>query len=310
MQYIHRSRDGFALAIVLWIVAALLAGVAYFTLFSKEELQTTQQLDNKLEANLQAQSTLASLKYYIMTADYDGRSVFNTLDVKNFSLPHRIILDGREYNLSKNISISLQDTSALIDVFYPDPVLLAKMATDQNDRQLFYTLRDSIKDWRDEDNIVSLNGAEESYYRLKKNLLYGPRNSPAVQSVDEIRIIKGFADLSKQKWNDVKKYLYYGYGATVNLALIDDRYLSKLLGLNFLEARTLKTLRTKDLDKFIQEIQKLKTYNDEYMGFYLSFNIFLKIKVQVGDTVSKISTIIKFKNTVQNKAVVENYSAF
>ena len=310
MRSIRQSREGFALAIVLWIVAALLAGIAYFSFFSKENLQITKELDNKLKAKLQAQSLLEALKYYILTADFDSRSVKNDLKINSLTLPRQIILDGREYNITKEISISLQDTSSLIDVFSPNTTLIAKMATDQNKRELFYTLRDSIRDWMDDDNVVSLNGAEEAYYKLKKNLLYGPRNSPAIQSINELRLIKGFDEMSNRQWESLSRYLHYGGDSYINLALLDDKYLGKLLDLNFLEAHTLKTLRDKDLEKFKYMIRKLKNYNDEVMTFFPSFNIKIDLSMRFFNTESIISSTIRFKKNGSNSVIVQNYTDF
>lgn len=308
MRSIRPSRGGFALAIVLWIVAALLAGIAFLVAASKENVAMTAGLDDKLRAVLEAQDVFEVLKFYIMTADYDKRALYNSYEGRGYRFPPKIVLDGRDYNLSDTVTVSLQDVSSLIDVFYPKSALIAGMVTESGERELFYTVRDSVKDWADPDNVVSLNGAEEAYYRLKKRVGYGPRNSPALQSVDELHLINGIDRLSSARWDALRNDFYYGSGSLPNLALADERYLSKLLGLDRSEARALTALRETDLEKFVKAVEKLNGYDEDSMGFTLSFTIRLRVTVQLPDAASKLRATVGFRSGAKKGYTVTDYA--
>jgi len=287
------KKDGFALAIVLWIVAALLVGIAYIASLSKDTVQLSYSLKDKLSSKIIAQNYLEALKFYILTGNYNNISIIN--DIKNPKLPPKIILDGRAYKL-KNATIQLQDASNMINVFYPDAQLIAKMATLSSEREQFYSIRDSISDWIDTDNNVRLNGAEKAYYQLKQELAYQPSNIKVLQSINELHLIKGLRNLPKQRWNQLKKSLYASSsGAIVNLTLVDKNYLAKLLKLNSLEADALIQYRENDLKKFMQLITTNKNYNNDTMGFYLSFVIKIIITAQVGKAKTKIISMINFR---------------
>jgi len=304
MQCFRRTRSGFALSIVLWIVAALLLGIAFIVSLSKDNLALTKRLHNKLDSRLEAESILEALKFAILTSDYDNSSLL-IIDNLPYKFPKKIILDGRKYKISKEITISLQDASSMLKVTYPDANMIALLATKNNEREFLYTIKDSINDWMDEDNVVRLNGAEKSFYNLKKGVDYGPRNSPALQSVEELRLINGINSLSSKRWNDLKKYLYFGDGATVNLSLITPSYLAKILKLDFYEASVLHRYEASDFNKFVTIIRENKNYNDEYMGFALSFKIKIDIMVKNHTSVSKLHTFINFRSLSKNSLSVE-----
>ena len=288
------SKKGFALSLVLWIVAALLLGVALLVSFSKDTLIITKGVKEKLEANIEARSTLEQLKFYILTGNYDSIAISNNLT----PFPSKIYLDARKQKIG-DVTITLSDLSGKINLFYPSPSMVATIASDGK-RELFYTMRDSLKDWLDKDNIVNLNGAEQAYYKLQANKAYLPRNAPAIQSVDELWLIKGFENLSNQQKKRLKKNFYaITTGAGINLALLSPLYLSKLLHLNTIELDTLLKLKKEDIEKFKEVVRKNKYYNDEYMGFYPSLKIEINIVVKKENATATFHTIIDFNKGMQ-----------
>jgi len=290
-----KSRKGFALSIVMWIVAALLLGIAFVLNISRENLTLTQDLQDKLEARLEAQNYLEIIKYYTIIADYDSYKLKNDVNILNYTLPKEIILDGREYNLTKNVTLSMQDTSSMINLYYPVKQMIATLASEDNEI-LYYTIRDSIKDWIDKDNEVSLNGAEESYYKNNKNASYKPRNYPVFQSVDELRLVRGIDILNEKQFNNLKKYINSSSsGSSINLALVDSKYLSKLLQIDIPTAIQLQSYKFDNYTKFVHTIRNNSNYNEDYMGFGLSFNIKVQININKRGTVSHLETYIDFK---------------
>ena len=309
MRYIHRSRGAFALSIVLWIVAALLLGIAFIVNVSKENLILTKELHNKLDARLEAESVLEALKYIVLTSNYDNNSLLLNANTP-YKFPKKIILDGRKYKLSNEISISLQDASSMLNVIYPNRNLIASFLTINNERELLYTIKDSIKDWEDKDNIVSLNGAESSFYNLKKGLNFRPRNSAALQSVNELRLINGINSISEKRWKSLKKYFYFGSSATVNLTLLDSTYLGKLLKLDFIDAKILHRYEMNDIKKFMEYARKNKNFDEDSMSFALSFKIKIDIIVKNHTSVSRLHAFIDFKSMSKNALSVEKFEIY
>ncbi len=302
------SKKGFALSIVLWIVAALLFGIATLATFSKDTIMLSKGLQQKLQTQLQVEDIFESLKFYVMTAHYDNNSLLNSaLNDFKYKFPKKIIVDGRWYAINKDINISVTDTSGLINVNYSGAKNIAFVLTDKDQRQLRYTIVDSIKDWKDKDNVVSLNGAENSKYELQKELNYKIRNNPDIQSVSELRLINGIDAIPETKWKNLKSKFYYGNGAIVNLALIDSKYLAYILNINNIEANALVDLRKKNLKKFINSVYKLKTFDDEMMGFYQEREYKIKIVVKLENATSWLTSIIDFDKTEDHPYTVISY---
>ena len=308
MQCIQLTKKAFALSIVLWIVAALLFGIATLAMLSKDTFSLTKGVNNKLKTRLIAEDVLELLKFYILTADYDSTSFMNN-NLNNFSykFPNKITTDYSWNKIGENTQIRIKDTSSMLNVFSTPPQLIASLATGDNERQFRYVLNDSLTDWIDKDNIVSLNGAESSTYELQKNVAYKIRNSKAIQDVEELKLVQGFDLLSAEKWNLLKNKLFYGKGSVSNLMLIDKSLLKQLLKITENEAEVLMKIRNEDYIKFMKLILLNKAYNDEFMGFYLSKQLRIEIKVSVDEATTIIDSVIDFKRLKDKLYTVIDY---
>lgn len=292
------NKNAFALSIVLWIVAALLFGVAMLSTLSKDTLTLTKGVDEKLASQLIAEDILEYLKFYIPTANYDSNSFINSaLDSIPYGLPNQLIVDNRWYDINESVKIRLQDTSALINVFYIDGKKIANLATTALQRQERFVINDSIKDWTDSDNVVSLNGAEASRYELQEGVNFKIRNSPALQSIEELQLIRGVDTLKDDEWNKLKDRLYYGSGAMVNLSLIDANYLAYLLAIDISKANTYINLREVNMIEYIKAIQKEEAYDYEIMGFFLSKQLKIEIRVTSENSTSILKTLINLSHS-------------
>jgi len=304
-----KSKRGFALSIVLWIVAALLLGIAFILNLSKDSLTLTKGVQEKLIARLQAQDYLEVIKYYVMTADFNNYKLINNHSIATYKLPKEIILDGRDYNISKNVTLSMRDASSIVNLFYPNQRIIAALAS-QGDDALNYTIKDSIKDWIDADSKVSLNGAESSYYNKEQNVFYKPRNYPALQSSDELRLIRGINTLNKKDFDRLSSYIYVSQqGAIVNLALVSPEYLSILLHIDKEIAEQLINYKYKNFTKFVNTIRKNHYYNDS-MGFGLSFDILIKLKIKVGASRVILETFIDFRKNQFRDTTINMYKIY
>ena len=305
-----KTRSGFALSIVLWIVAALLLGIAFVLNLSKDSLELTKGVQEKLIAREQAQNYLEAIKYYIMTANFNSYKLTNNTPILTYKFPKEIVLDGRDYNLSKNVSLSMRDASSMVNIFYPNEEIIADLASQGNDT-LYYTIKDSIKDWIDSDSKVSLNGAENSYYTKQKNVLYKPRNYPAIQSVEELRLIRGLDTLSQKQFDNLKTYIYSSQkGTLVDLALVDATLLSKILHVDLDIAQKIISYKYNNYNKFVNLIEKNQYYSDDSMSLALSFNILVKLKVKVGNTMVLLETFIDFRKNKFRDITTDMYKIY
>ena len=295
MPSTQSSKKAFALSLVLWIVAALLFGAATLALLSKDTLTLTKGVKEKLHTKMVANDVFEALKFYVMTADYDNNSLYNSaLENFKYKFPKHLIVDGREYKLSKNIEISVTDTSMLVNVLTASAESIAYLATSPSQTQLRYTIEDSLKDWRDKDNVVRLNGAEASRYDAA-SLSYTIRNANAVQNPEELKLVNGFRSMSPEAFNTFSEKLYYGVGSPANLALVDSKHLAYILALDATTAQTLVAIREENLLKFIMSVRHLKIFDDELMGLHLSKQFRVKIKVSSENATTLLRVIIDFQ---------------
>lgn len=304
MQCIHLNKKAFALSIVLWIVAALLFGAATLALLAKDTFLLTEGVEAKLKTQLMVEDVLEAFKFYELTADFDNNSLINpNLNDFKYNFPTKMIVDGRWYKVGDNVELSITDASSLLNTMKTSSELIASIVG--SDRQEIYTIGDSIKDWRDKDNIVSLNGAEASKYELQNSAQFKIRNSNSIQSVDEFRLINGIDKLTDSRWNDLKDRFFYGNGCVTNLSLIDSKYLSVLLHINTSKAESLIQEREINIDKFQTLIMKLKSYNDENnMGFHIAREFKIQIRSNIGLATSTLEAIIDFRRRQKRQYVV------
>ena len=301
-------KKAFAFSITLWIIASLLFATVVILRFAKDEVGLSQGLNNKLQTQMIAESVLESLKFYVPTADYTMTSLKNTLlDGTKYPLPHEIILDGREYNITKEIIISLKDTSGMLNILYSSSKMVSHSLVSPNNEELLSLLADSLGDWIDEDDLKKINGAEtNTYIRLGKNMMV--RNSKSIQDIYELKLIKGFEQVAITK---IKSNIYYGRSSSLNLMLIDNKYyLSALLGIDTKRISNLFELRTDTPKKYIKNIMRLENYNDDYMGFTLSKQFIIKIKVQRLEAKTCINAILSFKKLRDRPYLIISYSLY
>ncbi|NPA60576.1 MAG: hypothetical protein GXO30_08995 [Epsilonproteobacteria bacterium] len=293
------KRKGFALSIVLWIVAVLLIGIAFIASLSKESLHVSYMLKDKLATQIIAKNYLEAIKYHVMISDCDGMKLINKNPI--FSLPKEINLDGSEYHISNNITISIQDLSSMVR-----PYDLYSIVDMIKHRELSFTIKDSIRDWLDVDDNVRLNGAESTYYTIQKQLGYRPSNINIFQSLDELKLVKGINDIDE---NIIEKTTYKE--GIINLMLINARYLKALFHISMDEANKLVSMRHKDSKKFVSIIEQNKYFDDSYMWFGISQVVNIKITVMQHKAKSQLYATLYFAQNDKNRVFyIEGYRIY
>jgi len=290
----QKTKNGFVLATVLWIIAGLMLVALLVAFIAKDTVKLSTAVNQKLQAKLKAQSILEQLKFYISTSNYDNTSLLNN----NFTqlgatYPAKIILDGRWYQLSKNIRFRIKDSSAALSVFALNPYIFSKYVTQDIAKQSM--IEDSIFDWLDPDNELHLSGAESYYYKNQKQVKYHPSNLYRLQDPAELELIRGVDSLSKKELATVRENTYYMNGRQVNLALASPKMLSAYLNITLSQALSLVTLRKENLQNFARELRRFDGYNEDTMGFALSKQFIIKIEVKQKRAKAILKSIINFK---------------
>jgi len=171
------NQAGVALLVVLWVVAllAIIAGSYSIVLRTDTAIVRNAVLAAQARAVAHAGVHLAVLK------------------LVNRTIPENSTADSISYEAtfsSARLHIVVTDEAGKIDLNRAGPALLdnllraAGIASNQAN-----ALVGAIEDWRDQDDIRRLNGAEKDDYQAA-GIRYLPRNGP-FQSVDELALVLG-----------------------------------------------------------------------------------------------------------------------
>ena len=94
-------------------------------------------------------------------------------------------------------------------------------------------------DWYDRDDLKHLNGAESFYYRFVLGARFKPRNSSAIQSIYEWKLIKGI----QKVFPIIKPYLCISPYWKPNLNTMDTYVIASFLDIPIEYAQQLKKVR-------------------------------------------------------------------
>lgn len=190
--YSYSGQKGMALIQVL-IIAIILTMLGIFINQSvRNQVKTAQLIKSNHQLDLLLETTEAELLHTLLTnksyKDLNSESEW----VKRWNF------HGGIFQLNDQVSIQMQDLNGLLSLNYMSNNvslrLFAQLGFSESDARVFL---DSLKDWKDKDDLKHLNGAESNYYRKEK--LPIPRNS-FLQSMDEVLNIKGSDILTIEQW--------------------------------------------------------------------------------------------------------------
>lgn len=174
----QKSRNGFALVIVIWILTLLSLMAGSFALTMRRESSVTSALKSNAEALALAESGIGMAQFMLRQSDPE----------------RRWLADGTVYRVLRadgdEIRIRIVSEAGKIDINAADENLLSaviKAVSDDSWQQQH--LLNSILDWRDEDNEPRPHGAEKKQYR-DAGLAYSPGNRP-FQTLDELQLVMG-----------------------------------------------------------------------------------------------------------------------
>lgn len=168
-------------------------------------------------------------------------------------------------------------------------LLIEKRLGPDPDYEQVQELLDAWADWTDLNDGTSLNGAEKEYYE-SLDPPYSPRNNGELDSVEELRLIRGFDELFKDV-NLEAAFTIYGSGQNVNLNLATREAMQLLPGLT---------------DEYIEEIIAYRERHDfrskQEVGNLIPTENFVELSNWIGFTYTSFYSIFAYpKLAVENE---------
>jgi len=207
---------GFALILVLWVLSLLTLMAGSFSLSMRRETAVVANIKNSARATAIAESGLVIAQYMLALPD------------KNLQWR----ADGSVYQIDTDeaeIRVRIQAEDGKVDINNADEALLtAVLAYAPVASSNPAHLASAILDWRDQDDLVRINGAEGKEYQ-EAGLKHLPRNKP-FESIDELQLVLGM-DRATFVWLMPLVTLYSGQ-ARVNLVNASAEMLRVLPGLD------------------------------------------------------------------------------
>ena len=188
----NTNASGFALVLVLWVLSLLTIMAASFALDMRRETAIISAIKTNAQAAQLAESGIAIAEVMLLSPD----------PIKRWRI------DGSIYQIDfaespekpgGSVRIKLISEAGKININKADiKILTALLASSPiEDEQQQTKLVGALLDWRDEDDLIHIDGAEKKEYKAA-GLSYGPRNKP-FQSVEELQMVLGM-DAATLNW--------------------------------------------------------------------------------------------------------------
>jgi general secretion pathway protein K len=264
-----RKEKGIALIQVL-IIAMILTMLGIFINQSvRNQVNIAKLIQDNLKLSIVLESTEAELLHTLLT-----HKRYKRIDSEN-EFVKRWNFHGETFKLDDQVSIELQDLNGLLSLNYMNNILSTRLLeqlghTGHNAR----TFLDSLKDWKDEDDLKHLNGAESYYYQKEK--LPVPRNN-FLQSLQEVTNIKGANILSQAQW---QKYYSLALVSKFNPLNAQKEVLNAFLN-NEQALESVLVLREKNQLNLLTFYQATGIEADDFITFSTGRLINIKILVNI-----------------------------
>jgi len=184
----YEHRRGFALVAVIWVVGFLTMVLTVTLLFVNKEAESVIESEHSFRAWQLAHSGLS------LGAHVDVKRDDNVLNHRPDDLDeeYSVRISSEDARINLNHVIASDDKAFLRNLFN---LWL-------EDNGVANELTDAMVDWVDADDLLSLNGAENDWYRNN-----GFENRPFNRqffSLDEVRLVKGFNLITERvpNWRD------------------------------------------------------------------------------------------------------------
>ncbi len=177
---------GIALVLVLWVIALLTVMALGLTTTQRTENALTRNQIDAARFRAAADAALALTALNLLTTPLETVPV-EEVWVPN-GVPRSLVLDGVELTVTLGNEGSRLDLNRATREQLAALIELAQGEAGYDEAQRD-ALADAILDWRDEDDLTQLNGAEDGDYEAA-GLPYGAADGP-FRSVEELREVLG-----------------------------------------------------------------------------------------------------------------------
>ncbi|MBI4378667.1 MAG: general secretion pathway protein GspK [Nitrospinae bacterium] len=191
------SQRGVALLMVLWVMVFLTVIVSEFAHSMRVEINITKNFKEEAEALSLSEAGLnLAFAEILKDSDYmvsdEGDVVFvkKGINYKESPLKNKPLRNGIKLG-SGGIHYSIMDEDSKININAASRDTIIKLLTLSGVEagEILDTIADSIEDWRDDDSLHRLNGAEEDYY-MGLPVPYHCKNAN-FDTVEELLMVKG-----------------------------------------------------------------------------------------------------------------------
>ena len=198
-----KKQIGMALVMVLWIVSLLTIMAGSYALTIRRDISVVSAIKNNAELLSLAEAGLNVAGVMLFYQDKDkqwrGDSSIYSFNFQDAEIRLRI------FSESGKVDINQASEQLLLDVL--------KNTSASEDQQ--QALVAAILDWRDNDELVRINGAEADQYS-EAGLSYQPANNK-FQAVEELQLVLGMDEAVYKQLEPL--VTTYSKQASVNLAL-------------------------------------------------------------------------------------------
>ena len=276
------------ISLIMSIIATLIA--LFLVLTTKSIVLSSNLLLDKLKAKFGAESLLEEVEFYASTGEFKKIYIENSM-VK--ILPKSIFLDGRKQKIGKHATIIIRDAGSMLNIWAINPKIISNLVyiISKNQRKAL-TIGDSLMDWIDSDNLARLNGAESEYY-TSRGYKYTPRNSPNLQSVYELSLIR---DMDNETFSLLKSYLILSPKWLINLNTTNETMLEAILGISRSLAKSLIDFRKKRGGITLEDIKNITgiTLDPSYYETFPTFTLDIKVTFRFNKAVERKGCVVSF----------------
>jgi general secretion pathway protein K len=240
-----------ALALVLWLIVLLGAVAAAVVGSTRSASNVLLNARARTTARYAAESGIvagaALLQQRIAVAYTPEQRALALTGVD------REFADLRDVPLgSARFGVALTNLSGRLDLNQAEPATLVGLFSQFTSLAAAGAVVDALQDWRDADDLVRPQGAENDSYR-QAGSPYVPRNAP-LNRLDEFRRVRGVTDAL---WLAVAPYVTVDGDLLIDINAAPEAVLAAVPGIGPEGARTLVSQRTGGLFSSVAEVQSL-----------------------------------------------------
>lgn len=206
----------------------------------------------------------------------------------------RVRLDGQVYELETDegeLYVSLQSTNGLVDINRSSPQVIKNVLQAASISQnLVDTITDSLLDWRDEDDLKRLSGAETADYAAL-GFAYGAKNG-LMNSVAELGRVNG---MTPTIYDEISSMMtVYSGQARIDITSAPKAVLLALPGMTVPAVDSIINSRTSSGSTNI-DLSMIPAETRQYIGAGQSILIRISSQAKVNEAISGIIAIIQLE---------------